>query len=313
MTELVLPTQPSRSAGSQSAPPRFGAAASPGLGAAQPSVRLPAPIACFERARWRGQVVTGGGRALPEETPVALTYNGTSHAVMMATPCDLEDFAVGFSLAEGIVASADQIEQIDIVPAEQGLELRIWIAQSQQDELHRRRRYCAGPTGCGLCGVESLVEAMRPVRVVTSDLRIPAASIHAALHALPARQRLNARSNALHAAAFCLSTESMIVREDVGRHNALDKVAGAVARSRIPAENGFLLLTSRVSIEMVQKAAAMGVPAIIAVSAPTALAVRACEAAGLTLVGIARTDAFEVFANADRICGGPPWRIPHST
>lgn len=313
MTELVLPTQPSHSAGSQSTPPRFGAGVSPGLKVSGPSTRLPAPVVCVERARWRGHVVTGGDRSLPEETPVALTYNGTSHAVMMTTPCDLEDFAVGFSLAEGIVASVDQIDRIDIIPAEQGVELRMWIAQSQQEELSRRRRYLAGPTGCGLCGVESLVEAMRPVRVVISDLRIPAASIHAALGALPARQRLNARANALHAAAFCLSAESMIVREDIGRHNALDKVAGALARSRIPAENGFLLLTSRVSIEIVQKAAAMGVPAIVAMSAPTALAVRACEAAGLTLVAIARTDAFEVFANADRISGGPPWHIPHST
>lgn len=310
MTELVLPTQPSHLAGSQTVSPRV---ASPGFGVAQPSIGLPAPIACVERARWRGQIVTGGDRALPEETPVALTYNGTSQAVMMATPCDLEDFAVGFSLAEGIVTAADQIERIDIIPAEQGLELRIWIAQSQQDELRRQRRYRAGPTGCGLCGIESLVEAMRPVRVVASDLRIPAASIHAALGALPARQRLNARSNALHAAAFCFSAESMIVREDVGRHNALDKVAGALARGRISAKNGFILLTSRISIEMVQKAAAMGVPAIVAMSAPTALAVRACKAAGLTLVAIARTDAFEVFANPDRISGGLPWRIPHST
>lgn len=303
MTELVLPTPP----GAQSVPPRFGTAASEEPGVAQPNMRVPGPVACVGHARWQGQIITGGTRALPEETPVALTYNGTSYAVMMATPCDLEDFAVGFSLAEGVVATVEDIEQIDIVPAEQGIELRMWIARSQQEELSRRRSYRAGPTGCGLCGVESLVEALRPVRVVTSGMRIQAASIHAALRALPAHQRLNARTNALHAAAFCLSADSMIVREDVGRHNALDKVAGALVRSRIPADNGFLLLTSRVSIEMVQKAAAMGVPAVIAVSAPTALAVRACEAAGLTLVAIARADAFEVFAHADRICGGPPW------
>lgn len=304
MTELVLPTSP----GVQSSPPPFGSASAERSGVAQPRRAVPAAIACVAHARWQGQIVTGGTRMLPEETPVALTYNGTSHAVMMATPCDLEDFAVGFSLAEGIVATINDIEQIDIVPTEQGIELRMWIAKSQQDELRRRRSYRAGPTGCGLCGVESLVEALRPVRVVTSRTRIQATSIRAALRALPMHQRLNARANALHAAAFCLSAESMIVREDVGRHNALDKVAGALARSRIPADSGFLVLTSRVSIELVQKAAAMGVPAIVAVSAPTALAVRACEAAGLTLVAIARTDAFEVFAHADRICGGAAWR-----
>ena len=184
----------------------------------------------------------------------------------------------------------------------------MWIACSEHEKFRRRRRYFAGPTGCGLCGVESLTETLRPVRAVTSDLRIEATAIQAALDALPAHQCLNAQANALHAAAFCPSVESMIVREDVGRHNALDKLAGALVRSRLPAGGGFLLLTSRVSIEMVQKAAIMDVPVMVAVSAPTALAVRACEAAGLTLVGIARADAFEVFAHAERISGGPPWR-----
>jgi len=307
MTKPIPPAAPSDYAAGGAVRSRF-APPSSGSALEQFSIPLPAPIACTERARWRGQIVTGGDRALPEETPVALTYNGTSHAVMMATPCDLEDFAIGFSLSEGIVASADQIEQLDIVTAEQGVELRMWIAQAQHEEVRRRRRYLAGPTGCGLCGIESLVETLRPVRTLTSDLRIEATSIHAALNALPALQRLNAQANALHAAAFCLSSEPIIVREDVGRHNALDKLAGAMARSGLTAKSGFLLLSSRVSIEMVQKAATMGVPIIVAVSAPTALAVRACRAAGLTLVAIARSDAFEVFAHADRIGGGSPWR-----
>ncbi len=271
------------------------------------TARFPAPITRVEHVRWRGQVVTGGDRLLPEETPVALTYNGTSHAVMMATPCDLEDFAVGFSLAEGIIATAGQIERFDVVSLQQGIELRMWIAPSQYEAFHRRRRHLAGPTGCGLCGIESLIETLRPVRAVASDLRIEAAAIHAALNGLPAHQRLNGQTSALHAAAFCLS-KSIIVREDVGRHNALDKLAGALARSRLPAETGFLLLTSRVSIEMVQKAATMGAPIIVAVSAPTALAVRACEAAGLTLVAVARADAFEIFTHTDRIVGGSSWR-----
>jgi FdhD protein len=226
---------------------------------------------------------------------------------MMASPCDLEDFAVGFSLAEGIIAAANQIERFDIVSVEQGVELRMWIAPSQCEEFRHRRRHLAGPTGCGLCGIESLVEALRPLRVVTSNLRIEAAAIHAALKGLPAHQRLNAQTNALHAAAFCRPGKPIIVREDVGRHNALDKLAGALVRNCLSADSGFLLLTSRVSIEMVQKAAAMGVAIIVAVSAPTALAVRACEAAGLTLVAVARADAFEVFTHASRIVGGAPW------
>jgi FdhD protein len=270
---------------------------------------LPPPVIRLSRSCWRGRIVTGGDRALPEEIPVALTYNGSSHAVMMATPCDLEDFAIGFSLAEGIITAAAQIERFDIVATEQGVELRMWIAQSQEEKFRRRSRHLAGPAGCGLCGMESLAEALRPVPIVTSQLRVEAASIHAALRNLSRHQRLNAQANALHAAAFCLSGEAVLVREDVGRHNALDKIAGALARSSLKAESGFVLLTSRVSIEMVQKAATMGVPIIVAVSAPTALAVRACQAAGLTLVAIARNDAFEIFAHPDRIVGGQqPWR-----
>jgi FdhD protein len=269
---------------------------------------LPPPVERFRRARWRGPVISGGERVLAEETPVAFAYNGSSHAVMMATPCDLEDFAVGFSLSEGIVTAVEQIEALEIIPSEAGIELRMSIAPTQREKYQGRRRYLVGPTGCGLCGVESLAEACRPLRRSTSDLRIAAASIHAALSDFALNQFLNRQAHALHAAAFYRPTGSFTVREDVGRHNALDKLAGALARRGATPDAGFLVLSSRVSIEMVQKAAAMGVAIIVAVSAPTALAVRACEAAGLTLVAVARDDAFEVFTHPQRIDGGPSWR-----
>jgi len=274
----------------------------------QETPRLPPPVERFRRTCWRGRVITGGERVLAEETPVAFTYDGSSHAVMMATPCDLEDFAVGFSLSEGIVTAADQIEALEIIPSEVGIELRMSLAPARRDKYERHPRYVAGPTGCGLCGVESLADACRPLRRSTSELRIAAASIHTALGNLALNQFLNRQAHALHAAAFCRPGGGLTVREDVGRHNALDKLAGALARRSVAAASGFLILSSRVSIEMVQKVSLMGAAIIVAVSAPTALAVRACEAAGLTLVAVARDDAFEVFTHPQRIDGGSSWR-----
>lgn len=281
---------------------------SPRCAAEMETPRLPAPVVHFRRACWRGHVITGGERALAEETPIAFSYDGSSHAVMMATPCDLEEFAIGFSLSEGIITAAEQIEALAVMPSESGIELRMSIAPTQRENYQRRRRYLAGPTGCGLCGVESLAEACRPLRRSTSDLRIAATSIHTALGDFARNQFLNRQVHALHAAAFCRPGGNLTVREDVGRHNALDKLAGALARRRVAPNSGFLILSSRVSIEMVQKAAVMGAAIIVAVSAPTALAVRACEAAGLTLVAVARDDAFEVFTQPQRIDGGPSWR-----
>jgi len=269
---------------------------------------LAPPIARFRYSRWLGQIVTGGERMLPEEIPVALTYDGSSHAVMMATPSDLEDFAVGFSLTEGLVDAPDQIRTLDIVPGEQGIELRMFLATNQAETLRRRRRYRAGPTGCGLCGIESLAEALRPLRPLKSALRVRAASIRAALHDFDAHQPLNRQAHAIHAAAFCQPGHGLILREDIGRHNALDKLAGALARGGIAAEDGFVVISSRVSVDMVQKAAVMGAPLIVALSAPTALAVRACEGAGLSLVAVAREDAFEVFTHPERVAGDSSWR-----
>jgi FdhD protein len=248
---------------------------------------------------------------LPEEVPVALTYDGSAHAVMMATPADLEDFAIGFSLSENLVQSVDQVETLEVILDEQGIELRMFIATPQAEALRRRRRYLAGPTGCGLCGIETLAEALSPLRPAESQLRVAAECIRAAVQDFPLHQQLNQQAHAIHAAAFCREGQDLILREDVGRHNALDKLAGALARGRLAAENGFVLLSSRVSIEMVQKATVMGTPVIVGLSAPTALAVRACEVAGLTLIAIAREDSFEVFTHPERI-GGDRWRRPRN-
>ncbi|WP_031336126.1 formate dehydrogenase accessory sulfurtransferase FdhD [Rhodopseudomonas sp. B29] len=251
---------------------------------------------------WRNGRMQAGTRAIPEETPVAISYNGSTQAVMMATPADLEDFAVGFSLSEGIVASAAQIETLELVPHDDGVELRMWLADAEADVLQQRRRHIAGPTGCGLCGVDSIAEAVRPVATVGEGRSFSPQQIVAAIEAMPPLQKLNVETRAVHAAAYYIPEQGIVaLREDVGRHNALDKLAGAIARGGIDASRGLVLLTSRVSVEMVQKTAALGCSVLVAVSAPTALAVRMAEAAGITLAAIARADGFEVFTHPSRI------------
>ncbi len=264
---------------------------------------FPEPIADVPRLAFRAGVATHGTRQVPEETAIAFTYNRLTHAVMLATPADLEDFATGFSLAEGIVPAPEAIESLEIVPAGGGLELRMWIAPPLMGALEQRRRRLAGATGCGMCGLESLAEALRPVpRIPTGGVSYDIATISRACAALAPAQVLNAATRAVHAAAFWTADRGLIaLREDVGRHNALDKLAGALARAGERAEHGIVLLTSRISIELVQKAARMGAPVLAAVSAPTALAIRAAEQAGITLIGVARADGFEVFAGAERI------------
>lgn len=260
------------------------------------------PVCQVKRQVWRAEGLAFGERTIAEELAVALTYNGSSHAVMMATPQDLEDFAIGFSLTEGIVGSPGDIASLDIVERDTGIELAMWLAEPRARALSKRRRSLAGPTGCGLCGIESLSDAMRPTPKVAASGLVSQSDIMQGLQALRARQPIHHETHAVHGAAFYLPSEGLIaVREDVGRHNALDKLAGALARKGIAASGGFGIITSRVSIELVQKAAMIGMPVLVAISAPTALAVRTAHIAGITLIAVARDDSFEVFTHAQGI------------
>ncbi len=248
--------------------------------------------------------MTSGERELAEETPVAFTYGNAMHAVLMATPADLADFALGFSLTEGIVGAASDIEELEIVPAESGINLRMWLAPTLADRQSARRRRNLGPAGCGMCGLESLAEALRALPRVPEGRCFDAGEVAAAVAALPAAQALNRATHAVHAAGFWQDGAMRLLREDVGRHNALDKLAGALATAGLRAADGIVVLSSRLSVELVQKAAMIGAPVLAAVSAPTALAVRSAEAAGITLVGIGRGDGFELFSHGDRIRAG---------
>jgi FdhD protein len=260
------------------------------------------PVSKARRRVYSETGVTTGDRLIPEEAAVALTYNGGTAAVMMATPADLEDFAVGFSLTEGIVASPAAIRSLEVVPEADGIELRMWLDEADATRLSERRRMMAGPTGCGLCGIDSLKEAVRPVAHVAQDSHVTPQQIMQAVASVAPAQALNHETRAVHAAAFWHPDNGLVaLREDVGRHNALDKLCGALSRQGVDAAGGIVVLTSRVSVEMVQKAAVMRAGVVAAVSAPTALAVRTAEAAGITLIGIARADGFEVFTHSDRI------------
>ncbi|WP_027581494.1 formate dehydrogenase accessory sulfurtransferase FdhD [Bradyrhizobium sp. Ai1a-2] len=260
------------------------------------------PIISAERQVWRDGSLSDGTRQIPEETALALTYNGGTYAVMMGSPQDLRDFAVGFSLSEGVVESPEEIETLDIIELDDGIELRMWLAPEKAALISERRRHIAGPTGCGICGIDSIAEAVRPAAIVPKGRSFSPREIMTAMAAVAPLQAINLRTRAVHAAAFWTPARGIVaLREDVGRHNALDKLAGGLAQARVPTSEGMVLLTSRVSVEMVQKTATIGAPLMVAVSAPTALAVRMADAAGITLAAIARADGFEVFTHAGRI------------
>jgi FdhD protein len=255
-----------------------------------------------EKLTWRGGAPVPSTRVVAEEKAVALTYCGSTYAVMMATPDDLEDFGMGFSITEGIVERPEEISSIEVLANDIGIEVRMWLHQSRAGALAARRRAIAGPVGCGLCGIESLEQACPPPRQVDSCRKFHAHDLLEAMSALPPLQHLNQKTRAVHAAAFWSASEGVaLVREDVGRHNALDKLAGALTQSCAPRSNGAVLLTSRVSVEMVQKTAMIGVPVLVAVSAPTTLAIETADHAGVTLVAVAREDGYEVFTHQDRI------------
>ena len=262
---------------------------------------LPLPARCVARQAWRNGSTVLGERTLAEEVPVAFSYNGATHAVLMATPDDLEDFALGFSYTEGIVTTPAEIAELAVVSVTEGIVLRMWLTGARSDAFAARRRRFVGPAGCGMCGLESLAEANRTIPMARYDLRVSRQDIEKAVAALPASQLLNMQTRAVHAAAFWRPDQDLVLREDVGRHNALDKLAGALLRTGRSTADGVIVLSSRISIELVQKAGMIGATIIVGVSAPTALAVRTAEATGLTLVGIARDDGFEVFTHPERI------------
>ena len=236
------------------------------------------------------------------EEPIALRYNCESHAVMMATPRDLVDFAYGFTLSEGIVASAQEI--VSATPASKGvgISLSILIPEARAQALKGRKRNLEGRTGCGLCGVAEIEQAIRPLPALPDSGVISAAAINRAVSALPGAQTLNRQTGALHAAAFAdQDGKLLLVREDVGRHNALDKLIGAMARQGLDPVSGFVLVTSRCSMEMVQKTVTVGCPILVAVSAPTSLAIDLAQQCNLTIAAFARGDRFNLYSHPERI------------
>lgn len=251
---------------------------------------------------WNGGALTPGRDCVADEVAVALEYNGIAHAVMLASPACLDDFAIGFSITEGIVAAPGDILDLDVVPSDRGYTLKLRIAARCFHALKQRRRTLAGRTGCGICGAESLDQVYRPPGTVTARTRFPARLLERAFADLRAGQALMQRTGATHAAAWVDATGTIgPVREDVGRHNALDKLVGAMARAGTDTAGGALLVTSRASYEMVLKAAAANVAFLAAISAPTSLAVELADAAGVTLAGFVRDGRMLVYSHPEHL------------
>lgn len=260
---------------------------------------MTAPTSVSSRS-WKG-AWSSSARTLAPEAPVALVYDGGTEAVMMASPMDLEDFALGFSFNEGIIRSPDEVLGFEALARDKGIELRLALAPERRARLIERRRLRAGPAGCGLCGVDSLGAAVPALPPVASGLVVSPQFIVEAMGALSALQVHNRTTSAMHAAGLLVPGRGIVsVREDVGRHNALDKLQGALLRAGLSAGDGVLLMTSRVSVELVQKAALMGAPILAAISAPTDLAIAQARLAGVALAGVVRADGLEVFCGEAR-------------
>lgn len=262
------------------------------------------PLEAVQHAglRWSAGATTQVDDAIAAEVPVALVYNGISHVVMLATPLDLESFGVGFSISEGIVRLASEVHDIEAVVVPEGIEVRMAIASERLIELKERRRNLAGRTGCGLCGTESLQHAIRALPQLPKGPAVEPAALLRAFASLPGRQHLFERTGAVHAAGWAgLDGSLALVREDVGRHNALDKLIGAMSYHGVRFDEGFVVITSRASSEMVQKAATVGMRLMAAISAPTDLAIRLAQGANLTLVGFARKGQHVAYAHPGRL------------
>jgi len=252
--------------------------------------------------RWHGSVHQSQDDCIAEEAPIALMYNGEPHAVMLATPLDLEDFALGFSLTEAIVASPREVESIRIYRRAEGIEVRLRIPEARCQSAAEKGRNLAGRTGCGLCGARTLQQAMRRPVPVGQGVQVPAPELAQVLAELSNHQRLNGITGAVHAAAWAAPGQGIQwVREDIGRHNALDKLIGTLARRGVDFGDGFVVVTSRASYELVQKCASVGITFLAAISAPTGLAVRLANDTGVTLIGFARGENYVVYTNPHRL------------
>ncbi|MEO8636920.1 MAG: formate dehydrogenase accessory sulfurtransferase FdhD [Gemmatimonadales bacterium] len=264
-----------------------------------------APLLDHPALQWVDGVVTPRTEHLIEETPVVLAYNGAAHVVMMTTPEDLEDFGLGFSLTEELIQSPADIRSMEIVRYSQGIEVQMTVPAELAEKISGRSRKLSGRTGCGICGSDTIADVLKALHPVKAAQSIPPRSILRALEALSSHQALNAASGAVHAAAWATTAgEIVLVREDVGRHNALDKLIGALVRSGTAPDSGFLMVTSRASFEMVQKATVFGSPLLAAVSGPTGLAVRVAHQAGLTLVGFARGERLTIYTHPHGVASG---------
>jgi FdhD protein len=262
---------------------------------------VPAGACRLQVTAWRGAQARAQADWLADEVPVALVFNGISHAVMLASPADLEDFALGFGLTEGLLAGPHELYGVELHPVHDGLEVRLEVAAACAWRMKERRRTLAGRTGCGLCGTDSLGQVRRDLPPVPVR-HFPVQALARAQRALRLSQGLGQLTGATHAAAWCTADGSVVlVREDIGRHNALDKLVGALVRAQAPVADGFICITSRASFEMVQKAALAGVGALAAVSAPTALAVGTAQQCGLTLAGFVRGDDLVAYTFPERL------------
>lgn len=252
--------------------------------------------------RWQGKQHTSCLDYIAEEVPVSLVYNGVPHVVMLVTPTNLEDFALGFSITEGIIESPSELKSIRTYNHSNGIEVRIDIPESRFCNLSDKGRNLTGRTGCGLCGASTLQQAVRETKAVNADLNVAAEELTAALAEIKVQQPVNQLTGAVHAAAWVVPGQGIqFVREDVGRHNALDKLIGLLLRIGKNPATGFVLMTSRASYEVVQKAASAGVSLLAAMSAPTGLAVRLADEAGLTLVGFVRDTQHVVYTHPERL------------
>jgi len=266
-----------------------------GLGYTHPSASRPL-------LRIGDETPSSASAVVAEEVPIALVYNGRPYVVVMGTPSDLEDLAVGFSRTEGVVNDSSLIERIEVVRASHGIELQIQIPAANAEQLEDRARALVSRTGCGLCGVETINDVLRVPAALSSHLAVSTEALWTAGSELSRQQTLNNETNTVHAAGWALSDGALqVVREDVGRHNALDKVLGALARSRTNPADGFVVVTSRASYEMIQKAAVCGIELVAAISRPTGLAIRFAEAAEMTLVGLLRGRSANVYCHPERI------------